>query len=45
MFANYFPMQVRLMVGLLKAVGSGDQTTADGLFSFSNGCCVPFAFD
>ena len=30
-FTNHFPMQVRLMVGLLKAVGTGDRTIADGL--------------
>jgi hypothetical protein len=26
-----YPMQVRLMVGLLKSVGTGNLTTADGL--------------
>ena len=29
MCADYFPMQVRLMVGLLKTVGIGDLTTVD----------------
>ena len=40
-FLVSYSMQVRLMVGLLKSVGTGDLTTADGLVLCSS---TPSAF-
>jgi len=43
-FLVSYSMQVRLMVGLLKSVGTGDLTTADGLVLCSSTPSAFFAF-